>query len=489
MFFVTTFFAVLFTSQLMVVATNVKDICQHADDDTSNPILLDADTKTCVERDVYTPPEMNCQFSSATLKAFYTGHTNATLSNSAPKIEIVGTDAIVGSAKAVFFKPNAQVVTSDVIQCNVITYKPQEGNNFLPFDNATECRLWFKSPDTAACETLRRFRDEMNDNNNNNNYALPDDCRLKLDNDTMIMTTLHDTNKGNDPSKVYLHADFYLFENATFFLHSRFRQPIMRVEGDHDTVLNDENHFESGYFLTNQGIFVFKPFNYNKALWCEQTVEREIDLNIVEYIENDTTTMYHFSPKTPLVDGQYEFNISKSDLHASKTVESDDQCHSSDAGYRIINLKNGNTVTVMVTKTPMMKTEVTTCHVRSGNWYFRLDTTRPYAIKVVYIPHRLMDKYDRDKKHLTSNNVYCLSYPDTVEIWMRPDATTTKIRYITDNGVAFLNTYNPRDFDGALYSDGRHCFIRGAADRCKWLNKDCKTDKFCLLDDDQPVCK
>ncbi|GFS16402.1 hypothetical protein ElyMa_001472200 [Elysia marginata] len=207
--------------------------------------------------------------------------------------------------------------------------------------------------------------------------------------------------------------------------------------------------------------------------------------------------MYHFSPKTPLAEehGQYnyEFNMSESDFKKLTTVNSN-PCYSSDEGSRIISLENGVVVAVKVTKFPKSDGEdEIECHVSNQNHRHTkviVDSTNPYTTKAIALPDEIKQDYEQRKKWaLVSDNVFCISYKDAVAVWVRPNVTLNKIKYVTNNGVAFSNKYGVEDVRTKVPTP-QQCTLSGPADKFNWREK-CGADKYCSLaaDHDQLECK
>ncbi|GFS16397.1 hypothetical protein ElyMa_001472000 [Elysia marginata] len=320
-------------------------------------------------------------------------------------------------------------------------------------------------------------------NGDDDHWAVPDDCRLQPD--INGKTTFQFHNRGDDANKEYVHADILSFKNATLYRSKDRKETMLHVDGLADRRLRDENHqhFERGYSICHKCVYVFEPITFQDL--CANSVDKKVDLKIFRYVQNQIP-MYHFSPKTPLAEKDrqynYEFNMSESDFQKLKKVNSD-PCYRSDEGYRIVSLENGGVVvTVNMTKLPMSKKEEATCHVRPSHSYSRMtiNSTKPYTTKAITLPHTIEQDYKYKKRLMVfSNNVYCISYTNTVVVWVRPDVALKKIEYVTDNGVAFSNTYSDDDARAKVLSQ-KHCVLSGPADRCNWLEK-CGANKYCSL--------
>ncbi|GFR90508.1 latent-transforming growth factor beta-binding protein 1 [Elysia marginata] len=487
MSFAITLIVGLLTNHLVSCAiTDPKSHCAHKNynDNTSDPIVLDENKKLCAEREMYTPPELACAFPQVSMRAFHTGQINAI--NNTPKIRIAGRDDIPGSAKGVFYKKNTKVIKRDILQCLLYSYQPHQPNNqhkirYISFTNATDCQRWFDFPETAACNTFRRFRDEMN--GIGFRFAVPTDCRL------ISRTTFRANNRGDDGSRHYLHGTFAFFRGATLYLSESDRDTMMHVSGRQDEEIRDETigHYEQGYAISHKFIYVFQPFKFQDL--CPYNAYKTVDLKIIRHVEeNNKIAVYHFSPKTPLTDGKFEFNISESDFQALKKVKKNvlksfTPCHDTDIGYRIVNLEDGNMVTVSTSKLPTSKKkEEIACVVRPDNWHSRelMMSAEPHTTKVIDVPDKVEEHYWNHRRHknqFASKNVYCISYPETVVMWVRLDMTLTKIEYVTDNGVVFSNTYNHKDVRTQV-PNRNHCLLSGSADKCSWLEK-CGANKYC----------
>ncbi|GFS16393.1 hypothetical protein ElyMa_001471900 [Elysia marginata] len=496
---ITTILGVLYISQLVeCTTTNPTEFCEHSD--TSNPVVLDQSNKSCAERDVYTPPELACAFPNENLRVIHTGQIDAPVTNGIPKIKIEQ-GGILGTADAVFYREQTEL-TLTVYKCSLLAYRPEStaGGTIKPsfllplkFDNTSDCLYWSASPATAACTTLKRSTDLLNQGQYKNR-VVPDNCQLR-ENGLNHWTTYYDGNKGSNPNKAYIHADIRLHTVATLS-RSNGSEPasLKSKRGQTNRIfITNRRDLEHGYFNHSTGIYAFRPLSPEDL--CTYYEYKHLELNISRHVQNQIS-IYHFSPKTPIPERHhlynYEFNISESDFNELKTVNSD-TCYSSDEGYRIISLENGRVVvTVKVTNFPVSDGEKEIeCSVRNQNHPHTkliVDSMTPSTTKTIALPDEIKQDY-RNTWTLLSGIVYCFSYNDAVAIWMRSDVVVKKIEYITDNGVAFSNTYGTEDVR-AKVPTLQQCTLSGPADRCSWLEK-CAADKYCSLaaDHDQLECK
>ncbi|GFS16389.1 hypothetical protein ElyMa_001471800 [Elysia marginata] len=366
---VATILGVLFISQLVeCTQTNPNDFCEHSD--TSDPVVLNETSKLCAERDVYTPPELACTFPTTSVRAFYTGQINASVTNA--KITTKQGGNLMGYANAVYYKRFSFDLSLNVYSCSLFAYQPPQSwsvgfvpfrksnpkkknrRTYITFDNPIDCYHWWTDPLNGVCKTLKRIKDQMN--RDGGNYVLPVDCRLTevaRNEHTRYMTTFHGNNIGSNHHNKYLHANIYLYTVATLSrTEDGTGSKLQSKKDQHNSIsVTNRDDLLRGYMIHSIGVYAFRPLGSQEL--CTHNKDRTLELTITRFVKNEIPT-YSFTSRRPHLYGYYQysdFNISESDFKKLKT--NSNQCYSSNTGSRIVSREHGDViVAVDVTRFP-----------------------------------------------------------------------------------------------------------------------------------------
>ncbi|GFR91182.1 latent-transforming growth factor beta-binding protein 1 [Elysia marginata] len=500
---VTTIFGLICLSHLaQCTVTKPNLFCAHSD--TSDPIVLNETTKLCAERNVYTPPELTCTLHTASVKTFYTGKTDATVTDA--KITIKKGGDLSGLATATFYKKlyNTKNIR-DVYSCSLFAYQPAKKLNFLEmlsrqsatkskikhlkFDYPTDCYLWSKNPLSAGCVTINRIRRKLN--RDGGNYARPVNCRLMPQGNDKS-TTFYGNNLGSNHRLKYIHAKISIYTRASLIqTEDGNNVKLQSNKGQKTLSITNKKDLMNGYVTYPTKVYAFKRILSPE--FCTHVQDRKLPLTITPFVKSGVPT-YSLTSRRPDFYRYYpysDYNITVADYN--KLKENANRCFGS-KGNLIIRREQGDMIVSLdITRPPQSdKERKVRCEVHNENYAhadFIANSITPQTTKVIGLPNALKQDYNSHETWtFLSDSVYCFAYKNAVTIWMGRDVILTKVKYETSAGVAFSNTYTP----GELRSKAQNleqCVLSGPADRCTWLNK-CGTNKYCtLVDEDQLECK